>query len=617
MREMKQSGIEWIRDIPVGWKVMPNKHLMYKVKKICPVYGGEDILSLTMKGVIIRDLDAGGKMPASFDGYQSLEAGNLLMCLFDIDVTPRCVGLITQSGLSSPAYSQFVLKEGADAAYYCYYYTMLDNDKTLLHLAKNLRHSLTEDQLGTIPTVVPPIEEQRRIARFLDKKCTEIDALVTDVQTQIEVLEQYKQSVITEIVTNGLNPNTQTVDSGYDWVGAIPVTWRMRKGKYLFAQRSTKGNAISLELLSPTQKFGVIPQTLYEELTGMNAVKLNEKTDLALMKTIHKGDYCISLRSFQGGFEYSEYEGVVSPAYQVFYPTVEIADGYYKYLFKEKGFIEKMNSYTMTLRDGKNIAFADFGNTYIPYPPLKEQYDIAVFLDTKTTEIDAIIEQKKEQLSVLEAYKKSLVFEYVTGKKEVPAPVTAVMVDPNVILLGKLPKLLSKQKGKIYNQKVLYLLNIHLGLNLGVQYYRYQHGPYDVKLDSYIDTLVENGWCVKIDNNGAENLGTGPNYGVFEEKYGSYFSEHDTEINNLIQFVQPMKRSQIERVATLFAVWNDMILDGNSAPTDAEIVSEVMSGWTENKANFAYDTWLGTLNKMKSNGIIPKGQGLHTLPKDC
>lgn len=101
MREMKRSEIEWIRDIPANWKVMPNKYLMYKTKDICPVYGGEDILSLTMKGVIVRDLDAGGKMPASFDGYQRLDAGNLLMCLFDIDVTPRCVGLTWLNTLST------------------------------------------------------------------------------------------------------------------------------------------------------------------------------------------------------------------------------------------------------------------------------------------------------------------------------------------------------------------------------------------------------------------------------------------------------------------------------------------------------------------------------------
>lgn len=422
MREMKDSGIEWIGDIPVSWKIMPNKYLMRKEKKICPVYHGEDILSLTMKGVIVRDLDAGGKMPTSFDGYQRLEAGNLLMCLFDIDVTPRCVGLIKQAGVSSPAYSQFVLRKGADAAYYCYYYTMLDNDKTLLHLAKNLRHSLTEDQLGAIPVIVPPIEEQQRIADFLDTKCAEIDALTADIQTQIDTLEQYKRSVITETVTKGLDPDAEMKDSGAQWVGRMPSSWRMLKGKYMFAQRSLRGNSRKLQLLSPTQKFGVIPQTLYEELSGMSAVKLNEKTDLSLLKTIHKGDFCISLRSFQGGFEYSKYEGVVSPAYQVFYPTLEIADDYYKYLFKEQGFIDRMNSYTMTLRDGKNIAFSDFGNTYIPYSPLTEQLEIATYLDRKCTQIDALVTEKQQQLATLDEYKKSLIFEYVTGKKEVPVP---------------------------------------------------------------------------------------------------------------------------------------------------------------------------------------------------
>lgn len=419
MREMKPSSMEWVGDIPASWKVMPNKYLMYKKKEICPVYNGEDILSLTMKGVIVRDLDAGGKMPTSFDGYQRLEPGNLLMCLFDIDVTPRCIGLIKQTGLSSPAYSQFVLCDNANAAYYCYYYTMLDNDKTLLHLAKNLRHSLTEDQLGAIPVIVPPMDEQQRIADFLDTKCAEIDALTADIQTQIDTLEQYKWSVITETVTKGLNPNAEMRDSGIQWIGNMPSSWSVLKGKYMFAQRSLRGNSIELQLLSPTQKFGVIPQTRYEELSGMNAVKLSEKADLSLFKTIHKGDFCISLRSFQGGFEYSEYEGVVSPAYQVFYPTVEIADGYYRYLFKEQGFIEKMNSYTMTLRDGKNIAFSDFGNTYIPYPPLTEQSEIAAYLNSKCAQINALITEKQQQLATLDEYKKSLIFEYVTGKKEV------------------------------------------------------------------------------------------------------------------------------------------------------------------------------------------------------
>lgn len=198
---MKDSILSWAKSIPEHWRVMPNKYLMTKIKEICPVYKGEDILSLTMNGVIVRDLDAGGKMPSSFDRYQYVKSGNLLMCLFDIDVTPRCVGIIKQDGITSPAYSQFKMKGEASARYYYYYYLMLDYTKELLSLAKNLRHSLTEEQLGSIKQLVPPISEQEAIADYLDKKCAEIDRTIADKKAQIETLEAYKKSIIYEYVT--------------------------------------------------------------------------------------------------------------------------------------------------------------------------------------------------------------------------------------------------------------------------------------------------------------------------------------------------------------------------------------------------------------------------------
>ena len=202
---------------------------------------------------------------------------------------------------------------------------------------------------------------------------------------------------------------------GIDWIGLVPDDWNFQKGKYLFQQRSERGNSVELQLLSPTQKFGCIPQSLYEELTGANAVKLNEKTNLNLLKTIHVGDYCISLRSFQGGFEYSNYEGVVSPAYQVFYPIGNnICRGYYKYMFKDGAFIDKMNSFTLSLRDGKNIAFADFGNTLLPLPSISEQQTIADYLDKKTAEIDAAITESKSLIDKYKAYKQSIITEAVT-----------------------------------------------------------------------------------------------------------------------------------------------------------------------------------------------------------
>ena len=149
-------------------------------------------------------------------------------------------------------------------------------------------------------------------------------------------------------------------------------------------------------------------------------MKLKENTDLSTLKTVHKGDFCISLRSFQGGFEYSEYEGVVSPAYQIFYKREDLVNAYYKYIFKDSSFISKINSYTMSLRDGKNISYFDFGNTYLPLPTIEEQQQIADYLDSKCSEIDTLIADKKRQLDILADYKKSLIYEYVTGKKEVP-----------------------------------------------------------------------------------------------------------------------------------------------------------------------------------------------------
>lgn len=235
-----------------------------------------------------------------------------------------------------------------------------------------------------------------------------------------------------------------TKNSGFEWIGEIPTSWELYKGKYMFTQRNLRGNTIELQLLSPTQKYGVVPQSVYEDRSGMNAVKLNKNANLSALKTIHKGDFCISLRSFQGGFEYSEYEGVVSPAYQVFYPVVKVARGYYKYLFKDSGFIEKMNSYTMTLRDGKNIAFADFGNTYIPCPPVDEQQRIADFLDTKCAEIDALTADIQTQIDTLEQYKRSVITETVTKGLNPDAE----MKDSGIQWIGNMPARWDVIRGK-------------------------------------------------------------------------------------------------------------------------------------------------------------------------
>ena len=227
------------------------------------------------------------------------------------------------------------------------------------------------------------------------------------------------------------------------YLNEIPENWDEIKGKYAFKQRTQKGGD-ALVLLSPTQKYGVIPQELYEELSGMTAVKVNEKTNLSSFKTIKKGDYCISLRSFEGGFEYCIYNGVVSPAYTVFYCVVDGDDVYYKYLFKTEPFIREMNSYSLSLRDGKPISYETFGNTNIPLPPLAEQKAIADFLDKKCGEIDEISKIIEDQIEILEKYKKSIITEATSNglNKDVE------LIDSGIQWVGRIPKKWDVIKGK-------------------------------------------------------------------------------------------------------------------------------------------------------------------------
>ena len=414
---MKNSGIEWVGEIPEHWEVLKLKYVIKTrdenafYNPDCDTYIGMENIKGYSNSLVETETEY-EKSTQSVYKCGDILFGKLRPYLSKVYITH-------DSGFCS---GEFLVISDFNGCKNFLQYSLLNpkfiqNINASTYGAKMPRAN--SEYILNQKVAIPPLSEQKAIAEFLDKKCGEVDALIADIQQEIETLEQYKRSVITESVTKGLNPSAPMKNSGIEWLGIQPIHWEHFKGKYIFKQRNERGNQIELQLLSPTQNYGVIPQTLYEELSGMSAVKLNQNVNLSILKTIHKGDFCISLRSFQGGFEYSEYEGVVSPAYQVFYPVKEIFDGYYKYLFKEKSFIAVMNSYTLSLRDGKNIAFSDFGNTMIPYPPLSEQQEIAEYLDKRCSEIDAVISDKQSQIETLESYKKSLIYEYVTGKKEV------------------------------------------------------------------------------------------------------------------------------------------------------------------------------------------------------
>lgn len=414
MREMKPTDIDWIPEMPVTWNEVPNRVLMWKKKVINPIYDGEDILSLTMDGVIVRDLDAGGKMPTSFDGYQKIEAGNLLMCLFDYDVTPRCIGLIEQNGVTSPAYSQYVMSDLAYAKYYYYYYLMVDNTKELLHLAKNMRHSFSEEDFGRIKAPIPPMEEQHSISAYLDSKCAEIDALTADIQSQIDTLEQYKRSVITEAVTKGLNRDVEMKESGMQWVGKMPAHWDCIRGKYIlkYMQKPIREND------------GVI--TCFRD--GEVTLRSNRREDGFTMSDkeigyqgIDVGDLVVhGMDGFAGSIGISDSRGKGSPVLNVL--DTDQNKKYIMYYLRSMAYGDVF----MALATGIRVRSCDLrwnklAELMYPVPPVTEQEQIVEYIDNILEKTNALIDEKKDQLSTLDAYKKSLIYEYVTGKKEVPA----------------------------------------------------------------------------------------------------------------------------------------------------------------------------------------------------
>lgn len=262
----------------------------------------------------------------------------------------------------------------------------------------------------------PQLSEQKVIANFLDSKCSEIDAISADIQKEIEILEQYKRSVITEAVTKGLNPDVEMKESGIGYIGIIPNHWVVEKIKYHLKYRSNR-NPGNVQVLSVYREYGVIPKDSRDDNHNVTS------EDTSNYRYVRVGDFVINkMKAWQGSMAISDYEGIVSPAYYVYEFSNEHFDRkYFHYLLRNKMYATEFLRVSGGIRVGQwDLSAYDFENTMVPMPPIKEQKKIAAFLDTKSTEIDSLIGEKKRQLEVLDSYKKSLIYEYVTGKKEVP-----------------------------------------------------------------------------------------------------------------------------------------------------------------------------------------------------
>ena len=235
MREMKDSGIEWIGEVPNDWRIVRNKNAFVCNKELVGEKSGlTQLLSLTTRGIKKKDINnAEGKLPESFDTYQFVKENDIVMCLFDLDCSAVFSGISPFDGMISPAYRVLSCKESMEPRYADYWFRYISDGRKFNHYAKNIRYTLSYEEFSALPLLLPEKSEQRSIADYLDRKCSQIDAIIARQQEVIEKLKAYKLSVITEAVTKGLNPGVPMKGSGVEWIGEIPDHWQLTKIKWV------------------------------------------------------------------------------------------------------------------------------------------------------------------------------------------------------------------------------------------------------------------------------------------------------------------------------------------------------------------------------------------------
>lgn len=419
MRDMKDTGVAWIGAIPSKWPLVRFKDKYANTKEIAKERSVEfERLALTLNGVIKRPKDdSEGLQPKEFDGYQILRENDFVFKMIDLqNVSTSRVGLSTYTGLVSPAYIRFSPKKPNQYNQFVYYYLMsLYYNCVYNNLGGNgVRSALNAKDMGEFLVPYPDEAEQRRICAFLDKKCTQVDTLIANVHAQIEKLKAYKQSVITEVVTKGLDPSVPMKDSGVAWIGEIPAHWEIKRGKVLFEESDARSADGSEELLTVSQYTGITPRSqknvnMFEALT-LEGYKLCDVGDIAAN----------TMWLWAGAIGVSAYSGVISPSYNVYRQKAEnFVPSYLDCLLRAPMLVQEYASRSTGIRASRLRLYPkDFLDIMFPVPPVDEQQDIMSVLSEKFAAVDKLIAIKKSKIEKLEQYKKSLIYEYVTGKKE-------------------------------------------------------------------------------------------------------------------------------------------------------------------------------------------------------
>ncbi len=425
MREMKDSGVEWIGEIPRDWDIVTTKRFFRNEKRVV----GENVddyerLALTMNGVLKRSKDdSDGLQPEKFEGYQILKQNELVFKLIDLEnVKTSRVGLSPYTGIVSPAYIVLTNQKDDNRFFYYWFISMYYNEIFNQLGGAGVRSALNAKEVLNLPIVSMPETTQHRIADYLDRKCSKMDEIIEKEGQVIKKLKAYKLSVITEAVTKGLNPNVPMKDSGVEWIGEIPEGWKLNKFKYLSLsigdgihttpQYDTDGTIYFVNGNNIGGEFLVFKD-------GTNTINDEEYSNYKL-PLLTKNTVFITLNGATYG-KTSFYNGEkILLGKSAGYITLKNNENkeYIRY-YLQSNLAKLIMDLSLCGSTIANLSLRTLNDFIVPYPSHSEQEVIVNYLNKRIEKIDFSITKKQATIEKLTAYKKSLIYEVVTGKKEV------------------------------------------------------------------------------------------------------------------------------------------------------------------------------------------------------
>ena len=417
MRQMKDSGIEWIGEIPESWSVSKVKHHLHRNEPRNP--GDCTVLSLYRElGIVPKDSRDDNHNVTSLDtsNYKYVQIGDFV--INKMKAWQGSVAVSNYEGIVSPAYYVYNFLDNAFDKLYFHYLLRSCYKDEFRRLSGGIREGqwdLSSENFDNTLVLIPPLPEQQKISTYLDRQCAHIDSVIEKTKASIEEYKKLRQAVITQAVTKGVRGDRPMKDSGIEWIGEIPEEWKAIKTKWLLTEQKERSENGNEEPLSMSQKFGIIP-------TKEMDIVPNMASSFVGAKLVGIGDLVFNkLKAHLGVFAVSGYEGLVSPDYAVYRSTGKADLRFLEYMFKTPQCINEFKKKSTGVGAGLTRLYTDgLYSIYIPLPSMTEQKVIAEYIDKKCTEIDTLITKKETFLTELESYKKSMIYEYVTGKKEVP-----------------------------------------------------------------------------------------------------------------------------------------------------------------------------------------------------